>query len=130
MSITDDLRLPETPDTEAVLAYLSAQEARSFDGHASFLDADIHFNGLVLNARGAARIAEEMNRFLPAITHLSVDAATRVEDGETSRYLVLYQFRLQGQEASQPLCDHIRVRNGKIVQVDNVFDVSRLPQLG
>ncbi len=130
MSILDNVKLPESADTTAVLAYLQAQEAKSFTNHAEFMAPDVHFNGLVLNAQGAGRIAEEMNRFLPAIAKLSVDAAARVEDGATSRYLVLYQFQLQGQKAAQPLCDHIVVRDGKIARVDNIFDVTKLPQLG
>ncbi len=130
MSITKDIQLPDSDDTKAVLAYLEAQEAKDFANHASFLAPNVHFNGLVLNAKGAERIAEEMNRFLPAIQHLSVDAAARVHGGEVSRYLVVYQFQLQGQPAPQPLADHIEVRDGRIVRVDNCFDVTKLPQLG
>lgn len=130
MSILDRVKLPETADTTAVCAYLLAQEAKQFGNHAEFFAADVHFNGLVLNAQGAERIAEEMNRFLPAVARLSVDIAARVQDGPTSRYMVLYQFQLQGQPSAQPLCDHITVRDGKIVRVDNVFDVSLLPPMG
>ncbi|MEM6989835.1 MAG: nuclear transport factor 2 family protein [Myxococcota bacterium] len=130
MSILDRVNLPENADTTAVCAYLLAQEAKAFDNHATFMAPDVHFNGLVLNAQGAERIAEEMNRFLPAVATLTVDVAARVEDGTTSRYMVLYQFQLQGQRAAQPLCDHITVRDGKITRIDNVFDVTLLPQLG
>lgn len=130
MSILDNVHLPEGDDTEAVLAYLRAQEAKSFADHADFLHSDVRFNGLVLSATGSTRIADEMDRFLPAVAHLSVDAATRVEEGATSRYLVLYQFQLHGQKGPQPLCDHITVRDGKIAHIDNVFDVTVLPPLG
>lgn len=130
MSILDKVNLPAGADTKAVEAYLLAQEAKSFEGHASFLHPEIFFNGLVLNATGAARIAEEMNGFLPAIAALSVEAAARVEEGDVSRYLVIYRFQLQGQAQSQPLADHITVRGGLITRVDNVFDVTLLPQMG
>ncbi len=127
MSILDNVTLPSGPDTEAVRAYLRAQEAKSFTNHAEFFAPDIHFNGLVLNASGAPRIAAEMERFLPVVTVLSVDVAVQVEAGSTSRYLVLYRFQVQGQQRSQPLCDHITVCGGKIIRVDNVFDATLLP---
>ena len=130
MSITENIELPPGPDTDAVLAYLEAQGRKSFADHATFFAADVHFNGLVLNASGAERIAEEMDRFLPAIAHLSVDAAARVESGDPSRYLVLYKFQLTGQAEPQPLCDHITVAGGVIVRVDNIFDVTTLPPMG
>ena len=129
MSILDNINLPETPDGRAVAAYILAQDNKAFGNHAEFFAEDVHFNGLVLNAKGAAKIAEEMDRFLPAVAHLSVEAGTRVEDGATCRYLVLYRFKLQGQADTQPLCDHITVVDGKIVRVDNIFDVTLLPPM-
>ena len=130
MSILDKVDLPAGADTQAVEAYLLAQEARSFADHAGFLHPDTHFNGLVLDATGAERIAAEMDAFLPAIAQLSVEAATRCEAGEVSRYLVLYRFQLRGQAKPQALADHITVRGGRITRVDNVFDVTLLPQMG
>lgn len=130
MSILDNVNLPQSADSRAVSAYIKAQDAKSFATHAEFLHPEVVFNGLVLTATGAARIAKEMDQFLPAIAHLSVDAAACVEEGERSRYLVLYQFQLQGQPKPQPLADHITVRNGLIERVDNVFDVTLLPPMG
>ena len=130
MSILDNVKLPESADAKAVAAYLAAQERKSFENHGDFFDADVVFNGLVLKASGAKRIAEEMSRFLPAVKHLAVDAAVQVEEGDVSRFLVLYQFQLQGQDKPQPLCDHITVSGGRIARIDNVFDVSLLPQAG
>ncbi len=130
MSILDNVNLPDSADSSAVRAYIAAQGARSFANHADFLHPEIVFNGLVLNATGAERIAQEMNGFLPAIASLEVEAAAQVEAGATSRYLVLYRFQLQGQPNAQPLADHVTVKHGKIVRVDNVFDVSLLPPMG
>ena len=127
MSILDRVQFPESDNANAVKAYLRAQEARRFDDPTAFLDANIVFNGLVLNATGAQTIAEEMNRFLPAVERLSVDVAVQVEAGASDRFMVLYQFQIAGQPASQPLCDHITARGGRIVRVDNIFDASQLP---
>ena len=129
MTISDQAKLPESADSRAVGAYLDAQARKSFAGYESFLHPDMLFNGLVLNAQGAERIASEMDRFLPAIEVLELDSAAQVEEGEVSRYLVLYRFQLQGQAEPQPLCDHIAVRNGLIERIDNVFDLTRLPRL-
>ena len=128
MSITDRVQLDPSPNADAVLAYLTAQGNADFTGHATFLHPDCVFNGLVLQARGANVIAEEMNRFLPSVKTLAVDAAVRAEAGEVERFLILYRFQLIGQPEAQALCDHVTAQNGRIVRVDNVFDVSRMPQ--
>jgi hypothetical protein len=129
MSILEHVKLPPSPATTAVERYLLAMAAKDFGAAAKFLSDDVYFNGLVMNLRGRDPIVRELHAFLPAIETLRVEAAAQVELGDPARYLVLYWFKLLPQAAAQPLCDHITVRAGRIIRIDNVFDVRKLPAM-
>ena len=128
MSITKNLNLTPSADSKAVAAYLQAQESKDFSASETFMSDDVYFNGLVLNQKGRMKISQAMAEFLPAIKTLALEAATQIVSGDTSEYLVLYNFQIHGQKSPQSLCDRVVVRDGLITRIDNVFDLAKLPQ--
>ena len=55
-----------------------------------------------------------------------MEAIADLGDG---RALCSLLVQLKPSPTEQVLCDHLRVENGKITRIENVFDVSKLPSM-
>jgi len=128
MSLFSEVKtIPTSASFQPVRLYLEAQDQKDFRRAKEFFADDVYFNGLVLKARGCERVAAEMSAFISAaIEYIALEAIAEVEPG---RFLALYQFKLKPASEAQFLCDHIVVKDGRIVQVDNVFDAAKLPPM-
>lgn len=119
--------LPTSAAFRPVRMYLAAQANKDFGAAAEFFADDVQFHGLVLQAGGRARVAGEMEGFIrAAIERVEIEAIAEVESGANSRFLALYRFKTRSSAEPQTICDHITVADGRIVRIENVFDVRRL----
>ena len=127
MSLFDNIDLPDTPEIRTVRKYLEAQDRKDMSDAAEYFADDVHFNGLVLQATGRADVAAQIEGFIKqAIEYIELEFVTQIEPG---RVLALYNFKLGPAPSKQPLCDLITLDSGKIVRIDNVFDIRKLPPM-
>lgn len=130
MALLDDIKIPEGATGRAVRLYLEAQDRKDLGNAAEFFADDVVFNGLVLKAKGREQVAGAMQQFIQqAIEWIRIEAIAQVESGDVSRVMALYWFKLGPAPEPQILCDHLTIRDGRITQIDNVFDASRLPPM-
>lgn len=122
------LELPSTPSGEAVRAYLHAMVTRDFSHAEQFFSTDTVYNDAMYPSEGLKAVQESLDDYAKQyLTTYRVEAVNQAGDVDT--YMVLCSIALKGSEIEMPVCDLIRVREGKIHRIDNCFDKQKLKRL-
>lgn len=122
------LEMPSTAEAEAVRSYLLAQASKDFsDAKKCFADGVV-FNDLMYPVSGKEEVIKSLAEYAKEyLTTFVVEAVH--EAGSPDRYLALCAIALRGVEETTSTCELISLKDGKIVRVDNCFDVDKLKRL-
>lgn len=122
------LDLPSTPSGDAVRAYLNAMVTRDFSKAQEFFSVDTMYNDALHSTEGLTAVQERLDGYVKQyLTTYRVEAVTQAGDGDT--FMALCSIALNGSETELPVCDLLRVKDGKIYRTDNCYDVQKLMKL-